>query len=671
MNSPLEGSRRCKIHASGIYGRGKAGQEGVTFVGWVQAGASPDYRRACAPVSVARQCMRLYCTRPAPRPVSGMRFLPTFLASVLGTLTAMGCAVFVVFVIVLGFATAGVATPSIASGSVLVLEIDGDIADISAADPVTAMFGDEHLDLADIRQALHMAAVDERIAAVWLQVGSVSSGWATLQEVRAALERFHASGKPLYASARGPHMAEAGYFLASVADTVAVQPLTIFEFNGFVLTAEFYKRLLDKLDVQAEVVRAGSFKGAVEPYIREDLSPENREQLAALLADQNREFLGAVAASRATTPEALESIIQKSAPFSAEAGLEHGLIDALMMPDQVHSLLKARLGMSAGSNLRLVAAEEYAMSSPSEAGVALATGGQVGLVYVTGGIVDGETGESLNPLMGGTVVGDETFRKSMQEARASDAVKAVVLRINSPGGSASASEAMRREIMLTRELKPVIVSMGDYAASGGYWIATGADTIVADPLTITGSIGVFSLLFDAGGLFEDKLGITFDQVQTSPWADLGSSIAPLSRAERAVLQRGVDFTYETFLSHVSAATGLDTARVHEIAQGRVWTGAQAHKLGLVHELGDLRMALDMAAARAGIARDAYRVRVLTKPKSRLERILSGLNSGARAWLASWRSPAERALGERAAMYEALVRQHGQVQAVMPVQFTLR
>lgn len=600
-----------------------------------------------------------------------MRFFQTFLAAALGSLTAMGCAVFFVFVIVVGLATAGGGTPVVVTGSTLVLELDGSIPELSAEDPVASLLGEDDLDLADITKALRMAAVDERVNAVWLRVGTLSSPWATLEEVRGALDQYRTSGKPLYASASGPYLAEAGYFLASVADTVVMQPLTVFEFNGFVLTAEFYKRLLDKLDVQTEVVRAGSFKGAVEPFIREDLSPENREQLSALLTDQNRVFLDAVAASRGTTPEALQAIMRTTSPFSAEDGLRAGLIDALLLPDETEALIKRRIGVGEQEKLKLVKAEVYARSSASEAGLPLATGGQVGLVYVTGGIVDGETGESVNPLMGGSIVGDETFRKSMQAARASDAVKAVVVRINSPGGSASASESMRREIILTRATKPVIVSMGDYAASGGYWIATGADSIIADPLTITGSIGVFSLLFDAGGLFEDKIGITFDQIRTSPRADLASSIGPLSAAERAILQRAVDFTYDTFVSHVATATGLDTVRVHEVAQGRVWTGAQAHEIGLVHELGDLRTALDIAADRVGIARDAYRVRVLTQPETTFERIFRGMNNQARSWVAARRSPTERLLGDRAAMLDVLVRQHGQVQATLPVRFTLR
>lgn len=601
-----------------------------------------------------------------------MRFFSTLVAATLGTLVALGIVVFFFFLLIIALASSGDSQPRVASGSTVVLEVGGSIPEISVDDPLAQAFGSEPpLDLARIRQVLRMAASDARVDGVWLKVAPMATSWATLEEIRAALLDYQKSGKPLYATADGAYLDEAGYFLASAADTVAMQPLTIFEFNGFTLTAEFYKRLLDKLEVEAQVVRAGSFKGAVEPFTREDLSPENREQLAALLADQNRVFLQAVAESRRTTPAALQALVETDAIFSAEGGLEAGLLDVLLLPDEFEGVLKRRLGVAEDDDLRLLDAKAYAATPARDAGLEATGEGEIAIVYAVGGIVDGESGQSANPLMGGTVVGDQTFREAIREARESDRVGAVVVRVNSPGGSASASEAMRREIALTRDVKPVIVSMGDYAASGGYWIATGADSIVADPLTITGSIGVFNLMFDAGGLFENKVGITFDQLETSPYADLVSAIKPLDAGDRAILQQSVDYTYGLFLQHVSDATGLDTARVHEIAQGRVWTGVQAQQLGLVHELGGLRRALEIAAEKAGIAGDTYRVRVLPRPKTTLERLLESMNTQAQAWVAARQSPTERALRERATMLDALFRQNGQVQALLPTRFNVR
>ena len=600
-----------------------------------------------------------------------MRFFSTLVAATLGTLVALGIVVFFGILLLVGIAASGEGAPAVPKNATLVLEVAGDIPEIAADDPFGALFGEPPLDLVRIRQALRMAAADPRIGAVWLQVGTPASPWATLEEIRDALVDYRRSGKPLYASGSGPYLDEAGYFLASVADTVALQPLTLFEFNGFTLTAEFYKGLLDKLDVQAQVVRAGQFKSAVEPFIRESLSPENREQLASLLAEQNRVFMQKVAASRGTTPEALQHLAETDALFSAEDGLRAGLIDALLLPDQLEKVFKTRLGVAEGDDLETIDAADYARTSAEKAGLKPAGDGQIAVVYAVGGIVDGESGTSANPLMGGSVVGDATFREAMQDARDDGRVGAVVVRVNSPGGSASASEAMRREIELTSLEKPVILSMGDYAASGGYWIATGADTIVADALTITGSIGVFNLFFDTGGLFENKMGITFDQLETAPFADMLSTIKPLGEGERAILQRGVDHTYQAFLKNVSEATGLDTARVDEIAQGRVWTGAQAQSLGLVHEIGGLRRALEIAAAKAGIEGDTYRIRVLPRPRSTVERLLESMGTRVAAWTQARQSPAERALRERAALLGALLGQNGRVQTLLPTRFTVR
>ncbi len=601
-----------------------------------------------------------------------MRFFSTLVAATLGTLVALGIVVFFFFLLIVAIvSSSGESTPSVAAGSTLVLELDGTIPEVTADDPFASAFGGKQpLDLVRVQQVLRMAAADDRVDALWLKVGALATPWATLEEIRTSLDAYRKTGKPLYASADTPYLNEAGYFLASAADTVVMAPLTIFEFNGFTITAEFYKKLLDKLDVEAQVVRVGTFKGAVEPFIREDLSPENRAQLASLLAEQNRIFLQTVARSRGTTPEALQALIETKSVFSAEGGLEAGLLDALLAADELESIIKRRTGVAEDEDLSLLNARDYAATSATAAGLEVAGEGEIAIVYAVGAIMDGESGESFNPLMGGTVVGDVTFRKAMQQARESESVKAVVLRINSPGGSASASEAMRREVLLTREVKPVIVSMGDYAASGGYWIATGADTIVADPLTITGSIGVFNLLFDAGGFFENQVGITFDQVQTGPFADLPSVIRPLEPAERALLQESVNKTYSLFLQHVAAATQLDTARVSEIAQGRVWTGVQAKELGLVHELGGLRRALEIAAARVGIEGNTYRIRVLPKPKSTLERMLESMNAQARTWIEARQSPLERQLRDRATALDALFRQNGQVQALLPTRIVI-
>ena len=603
-----------------------------------------------------------------------MRFFKTLLASALGTLVALGALFVLALLFVFALAAASDPAPSVRDGSVLVLDLDGALDERTADDPLAALVGGARpLDLVRIRAALRMAATDDRVRAVWLRVGGVQAPWAALEEVRSALDAYNTSGKPLYASGRGAAHSEADLFLTSAADSVFLAPLSIVEFNGFIVEAEFYKRGLDRLGVVPQVVRAGTFKSAVEPFLREDLSPENRAQLASLLETQNRVYLDRVAKGRRTTPARLQALADSGAVIGSEDALRVGLIDALLDENEVEALIKRRLALNADDDLKTITARAYARTPPGDAGIETTRSeGEVAVVYAVGAIVDGESGTSANPLLGGTVVGDRTFVEAMREARESDRVKAVVLRINSPGGSVSASESMRREIARTQAVKPVIVSMGDYAASGGYWIATAAERIVADPLTLTGSIGVFSLGFEASGAFEDRLGITFDRVQTSPFADMGAlTSGGLDDGERALLQRHVDTTYAAFVTLVARARKMPRARADSLGQGRVWTGQQALALGLVDELGGLREATQIAARRGGLAEGAYTLRALPREKTFAERLTAGLEARA-AVLAGWgASPAEVRVAEAARTLRRLAALDGRVQAWLPTRLTIR
>ncbi|HET6569317.1 MAG TPA: signal peptide peptidase SppA [Rhodothermales bacterium] len=601
-----------------------------------------------------------------------MRFLSNLLASTLGTLIAL-FVVFVFFVVfIFAVAAASDSTPHVADSSVLVVTLDGAIPEISAPDPISQAFSDEpSYDLRDLNLALEKASVDERISAVWLQIQGLDAPWATLQEVRTALERFKKSGKPVYASSDDYAMDEATYFVASVADSVFSSPESGFEFNGFYLAAEFYSDLLEKLDVEAEVVRAGKYKSAVEPFLRDDLSPENQEQLTALLSSWNDVFLKSISAGRGIPVDSLQRILQQSALVTARDADSAGLLDALLYRDQVTDILKRRLHVEQDDDLHTISIASYARVPESSAGIKRGDDGDIAIVYAVGAILSGESGYNANPLLGGTTVGAETFNHAMREARENDRVKAIVLRVNSPGGSASAADAMWREISLAAEQKPLIVSMGDYAASGGYWISTPADTIVAEPLTITGSIGVFSIMFDASGLFANKLGITHDFVRTSPFADMYSGLRPLSDRERAILDTATQETYEAFLQNVANGRGMTTAQVDSIAQGRVWSGAQAQQLGLVDVLGNLDTAISLAAERAGLLPGSYRTRILPHPKSFIERIVESMNARASAvWTRLSTSPFERALAERVRLAHELVRMHGTVQAMLPADIAI-
>lgn len=600
-----------------------------------------------------------------------MKFLSTLVASVLGTLIAIAFVFFIGFFILFLFIAAADQTPSVSDSSVLVIEFTGAVPETVSGDPLTQMLADEPpFGVRDLVSALNMAAEDDRVEAVWLQVKSVGGSWAGLQEVRSALLEFKESGKPLYASSDDFAMGEAAYYIASTADSVFASNQSVFEFNGFTSTVIFFQNMLEMLDVEPLVVRAGRFKSAVEPFTREDLSPESEEQLTDLVETLNDEFMSAVGESRGIAPDSLTQIASERALLSANDAFGAGLLDGLLFHDEVTDVIKTRLDVPLDEDLVTVSMRSYMRTPASDAGIDVNSDGEIAVVYAVGQIVSGES-DSSDPFSSGTI-GAETFNKAIREARENDRVEAVVVRIDSPGGSASASDAMWREIQLTAEEKPVIISMGGLAASGGYWMATGAETVVADPLTITGSIGVFAMFFDASGFFENKLGITFDQVQTSPYADVFSGISDLSPEERAMLERYVDLTYDDFLEKVADARGLTTQEVDSIAQGRIWMGRQALELGLVDTLGTLSTAIEVAAEAAELGEGPYRIRVLPRPKTFIEQLAEGLNARvSAAWLQMTTSATERALLDQAHRVRDAVEQQGTVMARLPVDITIR
>lgn len=542
-----------------------------------------------------------------------MRFFSTLLASIIGSLVALVLVVFFGFLILAAIVASTDIEPSVQPGSVLVMSLSGTFPEYVSRDPVqTALLGNASVDSYDLKHALKKAAVDKRIDAIWLQMRGVRASWGTLQEIREALVAFKKSGKPLYASSGEYMMTERDYFLASVADSVFASPEAFFEFNGLYLEVMYYKGLLDALEIDAEIVRAGEYKAAVEPYLRKDMSAENEEQLSTILESINSMVTGTIAGSRGHTHAELKQLAREAAILTAADAYEADLLDSLLFEDEVVALIKQRLEIDEDESLHRISLRSYIQTPDSKAGLSYGNDGQIAIVYAVGTIVNGTSDA------GRSVIGSSTFNKAMREARDSDRVKAVVLRINSPGGSATASDAMWREISLTAEEKPVVVSMGDLAASGGYWIATAADTIIADPQTLTGSIGVFGVMFNVGRTLDSKLGITTDRVRTSPYADMFSGMRTLEPQERALLTAAVNATYGQFVDKVAGSRGLDAAFVDEIGQGRIWTGQQALDLGLVDMLGSLDTAVEMAAEMAGLEEGQYRTRRIPRPKTFLE-----------------------------------------------------
>jgi protease IV len=446
-------------------------------------------------------------------------------------------------------------------------------------------------------ETLEKARRDPRIVGIYLDATSTSQasnvGYASLKEIRKALEEFRAAGKKIVAY--GSDWSEKEYYLSSVADSIVLNPLGMMEVNGLSSQPIFLAGALQKYGIGIQVVRVGKFKGAVEPFLLTKLSPENREQTQKLLDDVWGEWRTAVGASRKIKPNQLQAIADNQALLEAAQAKTSGLVDQVQYPDEVVTDLKKLTDSDKeDKTFRQISLNSYAQVPGKSLGVERSSKNQIAVVYAEGEIVDGK-GEDGQ-------VGGDRFAKIFNRLRQDQDVKAVVLRINSPGGSATASEVMQREVKLTREAKPVVVSMGDIAASGGYWIASDSNRIFAEPNTITGSIGVFGVLFNGQKLANDN-GITWDSVKTARYADSQTVSRPKSPQELALYQRSVNRIYNIFLNKVSQGRKLPEQKVAEIAQGRVWSGVAAKEIGLVDEIGGLNTAIAYAAKQAKLGED--------------------------------------------------------------------
>jgi len=552
--------------------------------------------------------------------------MKNFFASLFGSLVALviffgGCA-FLGFVLVVALAAMGQRRPTeVAQGSYLVFDLSANIQDAPPEFDGSAMFGPlfggqrlTTLQLRAVTHALRAAAKDHRIAGVLitgnLQPVDFGSGYGALKEVRAALLAFKASGKPIVA-----YLDEAttrDYYLASAADEVVLDPFGAILLPGLASTPLFMAGAFEKFGVGVQVTRVGKYKSAVEPYTRKDLSPEAREELQNLLNDLWTDLVRDIAASRQLSREAVQHVVDTEGVIPASSALAHKLVDRTAYRDEIIDELKVKTGRKKGTteSFKQVSLSAYAASARG-AGDAFGRGAnRIAVIYAEGEIVDGEgqIGE----------VGGHKFARELRRLRQDDDVKAIVLRVNSPGGSATASEEIQREIRLAMQKKPVVVSMGSVAASGGYWISTYSDRIFAEPTTITGSIGVFGMFINVQQLF-NNLGLTFDTVKTGQVADLLTISRPKTEAELAIFQKLVDWIYDEFTTKVAESRKLDKAKVLEIAQGRVWSGVEAKKLGLVDEIGGLGRAIAYAAQKASLGTN-YRLTEFPRKKQLAELI---------------------------------------------------
>jgi len=555
--------------------------------------------------------------------------MKNFFTSMLGALVALLIFAGGAFVLVIGFVGAIAAmgggekaAPELERGAYVVFDLSTNITD--APPPID--FGslgvaqDEHLQLRTVTRALRAAAKDERIAGVFITGGlrpaSYGSGYAALSEVRAGIAAVKAAGKPVMAYLTTATTKD--YYLASAASEVAIDPYGVIMMSGLASEPMFYAGAFEKYGVGVQVTRVGKYKSAVEPFTRTSMSAENRDQIQKLLNDIWDGLLADIAPSRGTTAAQLQAIVDREGFIRPEQAKDGQLVDRIAYRDEVYDELKAKTGRAGSKQpFKQIGLADYARLSKDiadvpakalEAAVSGAGKGRVAVVYAEGEIVDGE-GDADE-------VGGTRFSRELRKLRLDDGVKAVVLRVNSPGGSASASETIQREIRLMKKVKPVVVSMGSYAASGGYWIAAYGDRIFAEPTTITGSIGVFGVQFNVKKLSGD-FGLTFDTVKTGKFADVISITRPKSEEELAVFQRMVDWIYGEFIGKVAEARKIKREVVEEIAQGRVWSGVEAKNLELVDELGGLDAAIAYAVAQAKLGPN-YRIVEYPHPKELFE-----------------------------------------------------
>ncbi len=496
----------------------------------------------------------------------------------------------------------------------LVMNLDEPIRDRGDENPLRKLSSgtfstEKSPGLYDICRTIREAAEDKNIVGIFLLGGQINTGMASAKEVRNTLKQFKKSGKKIWVYA--DVYTQSGYYLASVADQIYLNPKGALEVKGISSNLFFLKNALAKLDIQPQIIRHGKFKSAVEPFSEDHMSEANRLQIRTMQHSMWEILRKEISESRKITPAAFDELCQNYTIRNAEDARKNKLVDALLYYDQV--LDKLKVMASDEDKPAFVSMDTYFHSV--EENEKNEGRDRIAVIYAGGDIVDGKGDDNS--------VGGDTYAKLIREARKDKKVKAIVLRINSPGGSSLASEVMWREINLAKKEKPVVASMGDVAASGGYYIACDATEIVANPLTITGSIGVFGLMFNAGDFFKNKIGITFDTVKTHAYADIGSQTRKLTEAERAIMQESVEDVYSTFTGRVADGRKIPLALVDSIGQGRVWLGSDAKNLKLIDRFGGLQEAIERAAKLANI--DSYRIREYPTEKNPVEKLLGSMD----------------------------------------------
>ncbi len=540
-----------------------------------------------------------------------------FLRNVLATIVGLFLFTFFFFFLFVGLASlsGGEEKVEIKDNSILHLKLIKPVQEREVENPFEGLPGFPGIDggaigLMELKEAIRHAADDEKIRGIFLETPYLRAGISTNDDIRSALEEFKESGKFIYSYAE--FYTEGAYYLASVADSIFLNPdFSMLEFNGLNMQQMYFKRMFEKLEIEPVVFRVGDYKEIAEPFTRESMSPQVRKRNTELLMGIQDDLLKKVADSRSLPFDEVKNTLDSALVDSEEDAVKYGLVDKLTYRDEMMEILKNKVGAEDVDDLHFVSYKKYRKSYSTYK----SSKNRIAVLVAAGSIVTGK-GEKES-------IGSDKYAKEIRKLAEDDKVKAIVLRINSGGGSALASDIMWRELRLAAEKKPVIASMSDYAASGGYFLAMACDTIVAQPNTITGSIGVFSMLMNIKGFLNDKLGITTDNIKTGKFADLYSATKPMTEYEKQIVQKSTEEAYKAFLTKAAESRGKELDEIEKVASGRIWTGREALENGLVDQLGDLDDAISIAAQAAGVD-DDYKVRVYPAKKDPFSEFLEAL-----------------------------------------------
>jgi len=551
--------------------------------------------------------------------------MKNFLKYTLATITGIIITSVIFFIILLATISAMVASgekpASISDNSILVIKAGVPVPDRGNQNPfagfdIINMTLSPTPGLNEILQNIEKAASDSKIKGILIENGLLPSGWATTEEIRNALKKFKESGKFIISYSDYVLLQEE-YYLSTVSDRIYINPGAMVDFKGLSGEVMFYKKALEKIGVEVQVIRHGKFKGAVEPFILDKLSKENEEQIKDYVGSIWNHVIENISESRGITAEKLKAVADNLAGNIAAGALENKLVDGLMFRDELIDTLKVLSGTEMKDDIRLVSMIKY--SKVPDPKKVISVKNRIAVIYASGTIVMGKGNEDN--------IGGNRYAEVIRKERLDTTVKAIVMRVNSPGGNAVASEVIWRELELASKVKPVVISMGNYAASGGYFISAPGTKIYASPTTISGSIGVFGLIPNAGKLLEQKLGISTQTVNTNKYSDFPSIYRPMNTYEREVMQLSIENVYADFVGKVSSGRKMNVESVDSIGQGRVWSGSSCIKIGLVDEIGGLKDAIKGAAELAGV--ETYSIRELPVIEDTYTKLLTKLSGEVR------------------------------------------